>query len=50
MSVPGTKQTYESGAMLSAQQHNKDVPGMKGHLLGRKPKLVRSLVENDPEG
>jgi hypothetical protein len=32
MSAPGTKQTYESGAVLSAQQHNKDVPGMKGPL------------------
>ena len=32
MSVRGTKRTYESGAMLSAQQHNKDVPGMKRPL------------------
>ena len=62
-SANGTKQTYESGAKLSAQQRKKrrssnlamKGPRMLRHTgtyLGRSPsrELVRSLVENDPEG
>ena len=50
----GTKQTYDSGVMLSAPQRKKG-PRMLRHTgtyLGRSPsrQLVRSLVENDPEG